>query len=268
MTKILKKVQLSTEQSTPKSADPTKGTVTNPFTQVEMATLQEEGTWNGGYVEGMGYIVPMMMMNDLESSESTAPLLGIKYVFSTNGRCSIHRTKLEEYKIKAGGSTFLLSEPLQGYPNSEFDCSNNSSLVFRGTLDIFKFLADHTDVEWDASFNSENDAIIHTSYQEHNSTTIRVDNYTNHVHSHPRGENQLLRSDDDLSTWVGMYRDYLRTVLGENQGLYYIYYQHFYIYMVGQSGNQSMPCFDTEVNYAIMEYYSSLWERYLAFLNS
>jgi hypothetical protein len=56
MTKILKKVQLSTEQSTPKSADPTKGTVTNPFTQVEMATLQEEGTWNGGYVEGQGYI--------------------------------------------------------------------------------------------------------------------------------------------------------------------------------------------------------------------
>lgn len=56
MTKILKKVQLSTEQSTSKSADPTKGTQTNPFTQVEMATLQEEGTWNGGYVERMGYV--------------------------------------------------------------------------------------------------------------------------------------------------------------------------------------------------------------------
>lgn len=59
MNKILKKVQLSTEQSTPKSEDPTKGTQTNPYTQVEMATLQEEGTWNGGYVEGMG-LVPMM----------------------------------------------------------------------------------------------------------------------------------------------------------------------------------------------------------------
>ena len=30
MNKILKKVQLSTEQSTPMSADPTKGTQTNP----------------------------------------------------------------------------------------------------------------------------------------------------------------------------------------------------------------------------------------------
>jgi hypothetical protein len=56
MTKILKKVQLSTEQSISKSADPTKGTQTNPFTQVEMATLQEEGIWNGGYVERMGYV--------------------------------------------------------------------------------------------------------------------------------------------------------------------------------------------------------------------
>jgi hypothetical protein len=73
MTKILKKVQLSTEQSTPKSADPTKGTQTNPYTQVEMATLQEEGKWNGGYVEGMGYIVPMMMGSDSSNGSGIVP---------------------------------------------------------------------------------------------------------------------------------------------------------------------------------------------------
>ncbi len=76
MTKILKKVQLSTEQSTPKSADPTKGTQTNPYTQVEMATLQEEGTWNGGYVEGMGYIVPMMMGSDSSGSDANPYIQG------------------------------------------------------------------------------------------------------------------------------------------------------------------------------------------------
>ena len=69
MTKILKKVQLSTEQSTPKSADPTKGTAENPYSQVEMATLQEEGTWNGGYVEGMG-LVPLMKMFNSGGSNS------------------------------------------------------------------------------------------------------------------------------------------------------------------------------------------------------
>ena len=68
MTKILKKVQLSSEQSTLKSADPTKGTQINPYSQEEMAQLQEEGTWNGGYVEGMGLIVPMMAMLDSSGS--------------------------------------------------------------------------------------------------------------------------------------------------------------------------------------------------------
>lgn len=81
MTKILKKVQLSAEQSTPKSADPTKGTQTNPYTQVEMASLQEEGTWNGGYVEGMGYIVPMMEILDSSGSDVNPYIQGI-HVFN------------------------------------------------------------------------------------------------------------------------------------------------------------------------------------------
>lgn len=64
MAKILKKVQLSTEQSARKSADPTKGTQTNPYTQGEMASLQEEGTWRGGYVEEIGYVVPCTSYNN------------------------------------------------------------------------------------------------------------------------------------------------------------------------------------------------------------
>ena len=77
MVKIIKKVTLNApaSTSTPSTSsgqtgvDPTKGTITNPFTQVEMATLQEECTWNGGFVAGMGYIVPTMMaMYDSYSS--------------------------------------------------------------------------------------------------------------------------------------------------------------------------------------------------------
>ena len=45
MAKILKKVQLSTEQVTQKSADPTKGTLINPFTQAEMEQFQEMILW-------------------------------------------------------------------------------------------------------------------------------------------------------------------------------------------------------------------------------
>ena len=64
MGKIIKKVTLNAPASTSTTstslgqtgADPTKGTQTNPYTQVEMSTLQEIGTWNGGYVAGMGYV--------------------------------------------------------------------------------------------------------------------------------------------------------------------------------------------------------------------
>ena len=56
MTKIFKKLQLSAEQITPMSADPTNATPIKPFTQQEMTQLQKEGMWEGGYVEGMGYV--------------------------------------------------------------------------------------------------------------------------------------------------------------------------------------------------------------------
>ena len=56
MTKILKKVQLSTEQSARKSANTSKGTVTNPFTKQEYRAMVQEQNWVGGYVEGEGYI--------------------------------------------------------------------------------------------------------------------------------------------------------------------------------------------------------------------
>ena len=34
----------------------TKGSVTNPYTEEEMNSMMDEGTWTGGYVEGMGYV--------------------------------------------------------------------------------------------------------------------------------------------------------------------------------------------------------------------
>ena len=39
-----------------KDIDPSKGTVSNPFTQEEYNSLCNTGEWPGGYVEAMGYI--------------------------------------------------------------------------------------------------------------------------------------------------------------------------------------------------------------------
>lgn len=78
MTKILKKVQLSAEQSTPMSADPTKGTQTNPYTELEMRMLQVNETWPGGYVEGVGYVTSYDMWDELYSISGLSPYMIIK----------------------------------------------------------------------------------------------------------------------------------------------------------------------------------------------
>lgn len=78
MTKILKKVRLSAEQSTPMSADPTKGTQTNPYTELEMRMLQVNETWPGGYVEGVGYVTSYDMWDELYSISGLSPYMIIK----------------------------------------------------------------------------------------------------------------------------------------------------------------------------------------------
>lgn len=40
------------------SGSGSKGTASNPYTQDEFDHMVESGTWNGGYVEGMGYVLP------------------------------------------------------------------------------------------------------------------------------------------------------------------------------------------------------------------
>lgn len=61
MSKIIKKIKLNASQVEQVNTDPTKGTQANPFTQEEMHQLQAQESWNGGYVESVGYSVPMMI---------------------------------------------------------------------------------------------------------------------------------------------------------------------------------------------------------------
>lgn len=35
-----------------------KGTSSNPYTQAEFEEMVNNGTWSGGYVEGLGYCLP------------------------------------------------------------------------------------------------------------------------------------------------------------------------------------------------------------------
>ena len=43
--------------------DPTKGTQENPYTQEEYYVMLGNGTWSGGWIEGVGYGLPVVVIN-------------------------------------------------------------------------------------------------------------------------------------------------------------------------------------------------------------
>lgn len=65
MTKMIKKVQLNSEQGDTTQINAYKGTSSSPYQQSEFERLILEETWSGGYVEGMGYVVPMVTSTGL-----------------------------------------------------------------------------------------------------------------------------------------------------------------------------------------------------------
>lgn len=48
---------------------PKKGSAENPYTQKEYEEMCDAGTWNGGYVSGMGYVLPEVVVTGSSYSE-------------------------------------------------------------------------------------------------------------------------------------------------------------------------------------------------------
>lgn len=48
---------------------PKKGSADNPYTQKEYEEMCDAGTWNGGYVSGMGYVLPEVVVTGSSNSE-------------------------------------------------------------------------------------------------------------------------------------------------------------------------------------------------------
>ena len=67
MTKFTKLIDLSTGNGSNTNGNQTKGTQTNPYTQEEHDAFAS-GTWPGGYVEGVGFVVPDRSKTALDSS--------------------------------------------------------------------------------------------------------------------------------------------------------------------------------------------------------
>lgn len=73
----------------------TKGTINNPYSQEEFNSMVSAGNWQGGYVEGMGYVTPTVDIfgtSDSETSDSDS-----------------------------------WNDPFDSYPSNPFDTSNDST---------------------------------------------------------------------------------------------------------------------------------------------
>ena len=65
--------------------NPPKGSINNPYSLDEFNSMCDNGTWNGGYVEGMGYCLPTIevttSMPGSDSSDDSDPW-GVGYELS------------------------------------------------------------------------------------------------------------------------------------------------------------------------------------------
>ena len=107
MTKLIKKVQLGSEPKTSRHADSAKGTQTNPYTQEEMTQLLAQEAWQGGYVEGTGYIAPVLTSGIFSSSITLSDLLEL--VSGLTNFSSFERKCLKHY-LQGTGNGLVLSQ--------------------------------------------------------------------------------------------------------------------------------------------------------------
>ena len=66
----MKTIRMYSASSQGNNGSAAKGSSSNPYTQEEFNSMLDAGTWNGGYVEGMGYVSKEVEVNGSSSSSS------------------------------------------------------------------------------------------------------------------------------------------------------------------------------------------------------
>lgn len=140
---------------------------------------------------------------------------GFKYTFNGAGQLD----KVEEVEevegdmniVSAGGSILSVSGDLSiNFTPANEDFKSGGLSINGGNMDLFKFLADNTDVEWAASYDSNGNAVINTNYDAYAVEVNRLDGFEYHIHSHPgeieENEAYSYASDKDVSSGVASLR--------------------------------------------------------------
>ncbi|OYP63106.1 hypothetical protein [Prevotella sp. P3-122] len=66
----MKTIRMYSASSQGNNGSAAKGSSSNPYTQEEFNSMLDAGTWNGGYVEGMGYVSKEVEVNGSSSRSS------------------------------------------------------------------------------------------------------------------------------------------------------------------------------------------------------
>lgn len=85
-----------------------KGSANNPYTQEEYEQMLDNGTWNGGYVVGIGYVLDDVVINE-SSNDDKVPI------------SNPDSSKPDSSKPD---SSFPDSKPGSSFPDSSFPGSN------------------------------------------------------------------------------------------------------------------------------------------------
>lgn len=269
-----------------------KGSMNNPYTEEEYKNIPEE-QWKGGYVIGMGYVLPYVDVIGSKPSQACSDNFSDSYSYTSSwnfsNMCSTPVPDGEEtggtgekgeangdgntqepnasesnngkeggdkpigykegyrYYFKDGKLQKVLNNtigydsisvngvayPINGTITPVENADPQYGSQYIATYQIFQILAEHSDVEWAASFNEDGTAYINTTNLHNKVNFLVVTGYTCMVHSHPEGTDL---SDPDLSFYAKMLAASL--IDKSNQ------YQKFYLYRNGQLEDKTKDVWD------------------------
>ena len=153
------------------------------------------GTGNGGGNSGHGESTETNLYTDIGA-------IGYCYIFKSDGTYTIEKNHIGYHSIYADGESLLLNRPLEIINGDDIH-----GLQFIATFDVFVFLANHTNVEWAASYNEGGEAFINTIHNPQMVKIPMMSGYANFIHSHPSGIYDFNNDPDDKNTYVGMLRE-------------------------------------------------------------
>ena len=142
-------------------------------------------------------------MNELEKAMLVGG--GYKYRFDAQGHMKGCEYIAGSHSfVCAGNNSYEIAGDIaiSSTPASD-DFKDGGLSIKGGDVNLFKFLAQNTGVEWAASYNPGSDAVINTCFTEDAVDTDRIKGYSRHIHSHPiTCDTQGVASSHDISAAV------------------------------------------------------------------